>query len=515
MARLHCKSCLSLSSAIKFVLFWYTWVQCSTPTYCLHLKGTFQTTEFFEVLTKFGFQKTNLKNRQESQGYIYGNITTSKNFTHPITFAVLDRGYFLEYYGNSTVIDRQKACSSMFHKVSTVAFDGACFDDGQEDFLRKVPCQVGKICPDEDRPESVVRGYQFTYAIQDLNQARFWYISFVACYRDRSTNCTWKPILENYEVNYDVWLVNGNPYAKNQNPLEYQFSFDNQDTVEVYIVFFIAYLFLVPFQVYAISRQKHTIPWLFTFSVILMALGAFLNMVDSLKFAFDGEGVATVAIVGDILDILAQTLFMLLLLVLAKGWAITKNELTWKPVVFSVWALYGVVHVILYVWDRTEVDVIEDIDVYQTWPGWLILILRTLIMAWFLLCLRNTMEYEHNRNKLDFFLHFGASSLVWFIYLPIVALVALQVSALWRKKLLLGITSSVNFLASAVMAHLLWPTRAQQYFLLAHEADITEELEEFNEAPHVLNSDTTNVPALMPRRIGPPSVYQLLNDGVV
>lgn len=107
------------------------------------------------------------------------------------------------------------------------------------------------------------------------------------------------------------------------------------------------------------------------------------------------------------------------------------------------------------------------------------LILRIGIMVWFLFCLRSTMAFEHQKSKLDFFLHFGAASLVnilnsqlrfrpnfsvadfqvWFIYLPIVALIALRVSVLWRKKLLLGIVGSANFLAYAVMAHLLWPTR--------------------------------------------------------
>ena len=83
-------------------------------------------------------------------------------------------------------------------------------------------------------------------------------------------------------------------------------------------------------------------------------------------------------------------------------------------------------------------DIIEDIDEYQTWPGWLVLFLRCVIMVWFILELRHTMMYEHNVHKLYFFLHFGASALVWFIYLPIIALIALQVSALWRFKLLLG-----------------------------------------------------------------------------
>ena len=49
-----------------------------------------------------------------------------------------------------------------------------------------------------------------------------------------------------------------------------------------------------------------------------------------------------------------QTLFMLLLLLLAKGWAVTRLELTYKPLVFGVWIVYGVVHILLYVWNTVS-----------------------------------------------------------------------------------------------------------------------------------------------------------------
>lgn len=42
---------------------------------------------------------------------------------------------------------------------------------------------------------------------------------------------------------------------------------------------------------------------------------------------------------------------MLLLLLLAKGWAVTRMELTWKPLVFTIWLCYGIVHILLYVWN--------------------------------------------------------------------------------------------------------------------------------------------------------------------
>lgn len=51
-----------------------------------------------------------------------------------------------------------------------------------------------------------------------------------------------------------------------------------------------------------------------------------------------------------------------------------------------------------------------------------------------------------------------------------------------------GITYSADCFAYCVMAHLLWPTRSEQYFLLAQGADNGDELDEFNEAPHVLNN---------------------------
>jgi len=100
--------------------------------------------------------------------------------------------------------------------------------------------------------------------------------------------------------------------------LEYQFSFDAQDTVEIYLVFLACYLFLTPLQVYAVTRQKHPVPKLFTAGLLFALGGVFLNVIHCLKFAFDGQGVESAAIAGGILDICSQTTLMLLLLLLAK-----------------------------------------------------------------------------------------------------------------------------------------------------------------------------------------------------
>ena len=59
----------------------------------------------------------------------------------------------------------------------------------------------------------------------------------------------------------------------------------------------------------------------------------------------------------------------------------------------------------------------------------------------------------------------------------------------WRFTALSG---SADFLAFAIMTQLLWPSRSRSYFQLdTPEPDFSDELEQFSQATHVLNSDRT------------------------
>ncbi|KAH9376193.1 hypothetical protein HPB48_002563 [Haemaphysalis longicornis] len=458
---------------------------------CLHLRGSFRTGEFFTFLAKFGFKKTDRHDHENTLGYIYGNVSSAASgVTHKGTLVVVDRDHFLAYYGNRTETDRASACELMFAGINRVAFDSSCNPNGTQDFLRNIPCAPGKLCEDEDKPSRVVSGSQFTYTVRDLHQARFWYVSMVSCYREgEGKDCKWKDSVdEDIPIDYDIWLVNGRPDARSHNVFEYQFSFEQQGSLERVLLFLVLYLVLVGLQVYAVLRQRHLVTRLFTAALSLQLLAFLWTAAHLALFACNGRGVPALGIVGDVLYMLSQSLFMLLLLLLAKGWAITRAELTWKPVLFCIWLVWSP----LLPW-QTEVDVIEEIDEYQTYPGWISLCFRLVVTAWFLTELRSTMMDEMDHRKLRFYLHFGAGLLCWFVYLPVVALIALQVSALWRQKFILGISSCADFLAYAIITHLLWPTRSQQYFQLQSELDPGDELEELNEAPHNVQANCRKV----------------------
>lgn len=141
-----------------------------------HITGTFHTNEFFKMLAKFGFQKTERHSQRDSYGYIYGNITSKQQFPVKIAFAVLDKYNFLPFYGNRTLYDRDLACQQMFSTVDQFAFDRKCHPESNSlDFLRQIPCTRGQLCDGEDNAANVISGNQFTYVISDLNQPRYFY----------------------------------------------------------------------------------------------------------------------------------------------------------------------------------------------------------------------------------------------------------------------------------------------------------------------------------------------------
>lgn len=100
-----------------------------------HISGTFDTSEFFRFLMKFGFQKTDQHRQRDTYGYIFGNITSKSNSTNLVTLAVLDRGHFLEFYGNRTIKNKNDACTLMFKTLNESSYNSKCNEDGQ-DYLR-------------------------------------------------------------------------------------------------------------------------------------------------------------------------------------------------------------------------------------------------------------------------------------------------------------------------------------------------------------------------------------------
>ncbi|VDM46599.1 unnamed protein product [Toxocara canis] len=111
-------------------------------------------------------------------------------------------------------------------------------------------------------------------------------------------------------------------------------------------------------------------------------------------------------------------------------------------------------------------DILHDIDLFKSWPGYGMLLIRIFQALWFLTEMRVSIDREQAEDKAEFLAHIGAGYLVWFVYPLGLGVIVSFISVLWRFKIILAITTVANFIAIACLVHLFWPTSVnRRYFL--------------------------------------------------
>lgn len=251
---------------------------------------------------------------------------------------------------------------------------------------------------------------------------------------------------------------------------------------------------------------------LFTSHQVVTTYAHQLSSITDLDFT----SVYNIQYIAQLISVVSINFFILFLLIIAKGWPITRRDMPFKYAFAIFWLLCMAADLITFYWtaiiviarnltsdhndslsisisnitstttpsslhsaaiDSTMATVItsakiptsfldslpKDTEQFNSTPMRLSLLLRLVIMVYFLLELRTTMILEQEQKKLQFYLHFGALSMVWFVHSVIVYVISLRVEAVWQSKLISGFSSAANFLAFAITTSLLWPKSSRSY----------------------------------------------------
>lgn len=293
---------------------------------------------------------------------------------------------------------------------------------------------------------------------------------------------------------------------------------------------------------------------MFTLHQIGAAYGQQITEVTGL----DMSPLHNVQYIAKLIDITSINFFILFLLIVAKGWPITRRDMPFKYAFATFWILCLAADLITFYWttltmlaknladdldnfmpmlnnsnaqitvnltanttsttinattirpdsilnDSTTkfptsiIDTLpKDTDQINSTPRRLSLVIRIVVMIYFLLELRTTMILEQEQKKLQFYLHFGALTMVWFVHSLIVYVISLRVEIVWQSKLILGFSSAANFLAFAVTTRLLWPKSSRSYLFriqkrpppgACDEADTDDNLDSIEEDENELEDD--------------------------
>eukprot|EP01116_Phalansterium_solitarium_P011476 TRINITY_DN27167_c0_g1_i1.p1 TRINITY_DN27167_c0_g1~~TRINITY_DN27167_c0_g1_i1.p1 ORF type:complete len:420 (-),score=67.38 TRINITY_DN27167_c0_g1_i1:290-1549(-) len=303
--------------------------------------------------------------------------------------------------------------------------------------------------------EPIVSGQENDNAFLDTLRPHYWYVALADC------------SASSINIEYDLHFWNDDVKC-----WDVELGYDEQGLPAMYLFFWLLFMLASAAQAYGSyqlwrTRAFHPIIQLLTAVVGVTTLAWLAEFIHYIVFANNGIGVVGLKGFGNLLDLLAQCAFLFLLLLIAKGWAITRHHITDKKVLIVGASLFLLAYLAMYILDEVAWDPAGSVYMYDSIPGIIVVCLRVLAMLWFLWSIRQSHLEESHPNKRRFYIIFGATYLVWFLMLPLVCALAAAMPPWERYKVVQSLYVTTNAAAIFVLQWLLWPSRAAEYFQIS------------------------------------------------
>ncbi|XP_033106764.1 transmembrane protein 145-like [Anneissia japonica] len=287
----------------------------------------------------------------------------------------------------------------------------------------------------------------------DVKKERWWYIAIAHCGGDGINN-----------FKYNIDLINGETAFDNH------FSADERYILQTDITFLGLYLVIcgcllkcrkLMFQ----RRMLNAIYRLFCYSCCLQTISLFFQTIALGKYASNGVGFERLRKLGEMISSSSTLLFVLLLILVAKGYTVTRARLrpitSLKIAVFT--CFYFFAYFGLYAMQQLFYDPRDVVNKYDSFAGFGIVIMHFIGLVWMYYACFFTIK--HNRSKAVFYIPFIAIFTTWFLAGPITIWMSNEFIAKWKRaKIVSGLEMTAIFYGHVVFLLLTRPAANNQYF---------------------------------------------------
>ncbi|XP_077985454.1 transmembrane protein 145-like isoform X2 [Glandiceps talaboti] len=282
---------------------------------------------------------------------------------------------------------------------------------------------------------------------------RWWYIAVSNCLTDKGLI-----------LRHDMSLTNGETYWTEQ------FSCDEFYILQTNITFICLFTLIFFLSVYVAMMLKerqmlHTTYKMYMFSIVFYVLCLFFLCIYYGDYGHTGIGVTGLKTTGRVFQSISNLTFLLLLILLAKGFTVTRGRISHsgsvKIAVFMT--VYCIVYAVLFLLEAVAFDPGLVLYVYESPAGYGLIALQIIGWLWFIYAIFFTLK--HYPEKGSFYYPFFIFYTFWFLALPIVVLVSTYLIDKWiREKVVNAIDHTIAFLAMAFFLILTRPSAANKNF---------------------------------------------------
>ncbi|CAH0699539.1 unnamed protein product [Spodoptera exigua] len=299
---------------------------------------------------------------------------------------------------------------------------------------------------------------------------RWWFIAISNC---ESNKARWSMIIiptincfQGLDIRYKFLMTNG----PDGDFWHEHFSADEFYVLPVLLAYTIAYVVVMIAVVMCSVELKsrhllHSTYKLFLMSVVSQHSGVMLQSLAYIRYAANGFGTDNAKIVGQFLCGLSEMSFLLLLVLMAKGYTITRGRLkvgfTVRLTVFM--CCYIVTYIVLFIYQAKAFDPGEVLYLYESPAGYGLIVLR--ILAWCMFAYSTFFTVRKYPEKNIFYCPFFICGTLWFYAGPLFILTANTYIDKWvRESVVTAVLLFISFCGHIMFLLLTLPVFANKNF---------------------------------------------------
>ncbi|KAJ8289820.1 hypothetical protein GJAV_G00005710 [Gymnothorax javanicus] len=281
---------------------------------------------------------------------------------------------------------------------------------------------------------------------------RWWYIALSKCGGD------------GLQLEYEMTLTNGQSFWTRH------FSADEFGILETDITFLVIFsvVFLLScYFAYTLKGRQllHTTYKMFMTAAGVEVLSLLFFCIYWWLYARDGVGNGSLKILGKLLFSVSFLVFLLMLILLGKGFTVTRARISHSgSVKLSIYmTVYTITYIILFIYEAEFFDPGWVLYAYDSPAGYGLMGLQLLAYVWF--CYAVLVSLKHYPEKQPFYIPFFTAYTLWFFAVPVMALIANFGIPRWaREKIVNGIQLGIHLYAHLVFLAITRPSAANKNF---------------------------------------------------
>nr|XP_049707431.1 transmembrane protein 145 [Helicoverpa armigera] len=284
---------------------------------------------------------------------------------------------------------------------------------------------------------------------------RWWFIAISNCDSNKGLDVRYRFLMTN-GPDGDFWHEH--------------FSADEFYVLPVLLAYTFAYVIVMIAVVMCSVELKsrhllHSTYKLFLMSIVSQHSGVMLQSLAYIRYAANGFGSDNAKIVGQFFCGLSEMTFLLLLVLMAKGYTITRGRLkvgfTVKLTVFM--CCYAVTYIVLFVYQAKAFDPGEVLYLYESPAGYGLIVLR--ILAWCMFAYSTFFTVRKYPEKNMFYCPFFICGTLWFYAGPLFILTANTYIDKWvRESVVTAVLLFITFSGHIMFLLLTLPVFANKNF---------------------------------------------------